>query len=923
MARRFFLAALFASAVFVSSHTAAGPLLDDLLNYPIIDQHVQSDEDKTEGLGLVTQGKAKWIELSKEQPLGQTFTLGPNAVVLWRVFTGICFWPDSWQEGESVTFTLYDSPNKKNKLYSRTLSFEQKWFKWDVPFDVHVKTKPGASFFFELTHNGGGDNKINVVSMLSDTYASGKPYVAGVPQEGFDLYFVVLAKQKPDRQANLKRLFGHFNLDYPAFSKAKTQYEKGNFDAAIKEILAAVGSRTQPDSLIPKPPEPGSLDLTLANQVCDEGKLFRNPSKRDVWIEMSPQTTWREVWPDSPDYVRQNDLFAELGRAYQATGDEKYARKLNELMADYIQDNASPFEGGMPGGKWVAMHMAWRTNDAWDGFGAAFNSKSLTDDVKIAWLEYWSRIGFFAEHKESGGNQANATADSLMAFAARFPEYSRSRHWFDFGFQKLSKNSLKIFRDDGGCVEPAMTYHGLSLITLLSGIDQAKNFGLEIPAELLKTAEKACAYTAYILKPDGQVPSLGDTDVEEFRPNVKKWNGWREGEVMQGYKRFGREDLLYIATLGKQGKRPDSASTAFPDTGHYILRSDWGGENGEGFEDARYLFFRAGKYGSHGHDDLNQITLYAYGRPLLIDPGRAKYGTPLMSELSKNRSHNVLLVDDLPMNHPMPRLDYWQSNPVADFVENSYINLYPGVNHTRAILFVRPNYYVMFDTAVADEPRKMGINFWLTPPDLTIDKTSATVHSNEPDGANILLQTVPPNEIIITERKGTIRKGREERSDIPVVTFWKNAKQNASWTTILYPYPKGANVPNLTAKTENGIVTIKLDCGTDYVYYNVGTEAAKSGIVSFDAKAGLIKTDADGKPVAAAIVGGSRAVFGKYQLINASVPVKYVSIQYLPDVVEVNCDSQAEGLRIAALGRKEVLVNGARKTVDGDYFNLN
>ncbi len=915
----FFLSMLF---FFASTRISqSGPLLEDLLNYPVVDQRVQ-EGNETEGLGLIVQGKAKWVELTKEQPVGQTFKLGPNADILWRIHTGICFWPDSWQEGESVTFTLYDSPAKQKKFYSRTLSFEQKWFKWDVPFDVHVKTKPGASYYFEITHNGGGDNTINIVAMPTDTYPNGNAYVAGIPKLDFDLYFVAISKPKGDKNANLERLISHFNLEYPPFSKAKSFYERGDYNSAIKEILNAIGSRSEPDSLVPAPPEPDKFDLTLADQVCDEGKLYKNPKKRDTWIEMSSQTTWREVWPDSPDYVRQNDLFAELGRAYQLTGNEKYAKKLNELMADYIQDNASPFEGGMTGGKWHAMHMAWRMNDAWDGFGAAFHSKSLTDDVKIAWLEYWSRIGYFAEHKESGGNQANATADSLMAFAARFPEYKRSSHWFNAGFQKLTENSLKVFREDGGCVEPAMTYHGLSLVTLLSGIDQARKFGLEVPAELLKTAEKACAYTAYILKPDGQVPSLGDTDVEEFRPDVKKWNGWRDGEVMQGYKRFGREDLLYIATVGKQGKRPNSASTAFPNTGHYILRSDWGGENGEGFEDARYLFFRAGKFGSHGHDDLNQITLYAYGRPLIIDPGRAKYGTPLMFELSKNRSHNVLLVDDLDMQHRMPQLHAWETNQVLDFVKNSYKDLYPGVDHTRAVLFVRPDYFVMFDNAISQATHNFGINFWLTPPDLTINQQLESVHSNEPNGANVLLQSVQPGANQIVQRKGTIQKRGENRDDIPVCTFVQKNASQASWSTVIYPYPAGAQAPVLKTRSENNISIIKNGENTDYIFYSITPTNGKAGIVSFEGEAGLIRADDTNLPYAAAICNGSRVTYGKHILIQAAYPVKSASVRYFHDTVEITYDESAQGLKIAALGRKKAVANGIVMEVENDYINL-
>ena len=80
---------------------------------------------------------------------------------LWRVATGICHWPDSWQEGETITFTLYDSPTKTKKLYSRTPRLRPQVVQVGCRVRYRLATKPGQEFYFELTHNGGGDNKVN------------------------------------------------------------------------------------------------------------------------------------------------------------------------------------------------------------------------------------------------------------------------------------------------------------------------------------------------------------------------------------------------------------------------------------------------------------------------------------------------------------------------------------------------------------------------------------------------------------------------------------------------------------------------------------------------------------------------------------------------------------------------------------------
>lgn len=901
----------------------AGPVLDDLLNYPVIDQKCPEDSIKEEGMGLVSQGRASFIALSKERPLGQTFRLGPDADVLWRLCVGLCHWPDSWQQGEEVTLSLYDSPARTNKLYSRTIGFDHKWFKWDVAYDLHLPTKPNAEYYFELTHNGGGDDKINVAYIASDSYSRGTAFVAGQPKSEFDLYFVAITKPKHSREENLDRFLSRFDMSRPEMSAAKSAAQRGDREGACAAILAWFEKHMKSADWIWRPDPKVKYDTSKMDKVCGEGRLYRDTDRYpEQWIPINDETTWREVWPGSAEYVRMNNLFADLGHAFAVTRDEKYAVKLDQMMADYMQDNASPFEGGMRGGRWVAMFQAWRLGDAWDGAANAIDSKGLTADVKLGWLDYWARMAHFAMTEHSGGNHANAVSEALMSFANRFPEYKDSKTWFEFAWTKLVSNSLTLFRDDGGCVEPAMNYHGFSLGNLKAGIETAEPFGVKPPPELTAKLEKAHSYTAYMLKPDGQTPSYGDTDCEEFRPNVKKWDGWRNDEAARGARSFGRPDLLYIATAGKKGTRPGFNSYRFPDTGHYILRSDWGAEKGEGFEDARYLFLRGGRFGSHGHDDLNEITLYAYGRPLLIDPGRTTYGTPLMYELSKNRSHNVLLVDELEMSHPDPTPNAWHTTPVMDCVDNTYVDLYPGVEHRRAVVFARPDYYIMFDRATADREHSFGINFWMPPPAAKIDQQKAGVRTNDPEGSNLLVQAIARRGVSISQRDGTLAQAGKPRSDIPVVTFWRKGVNAAEFATLLYPFPRQAEPEAVSAReftVENGLGCIVTSPRrTDIVAYcwKDGKAGLPGGVFSFEGTACLARV----QDKSFTLIGGRLLKLDGVTMASSKVTVPELCVEYGDEVVVVNCPASEPALEIATLGRKAAVVNGKTMPVSGSVF---
>lgn len=915
--------AIFALAVFaLAPAVQAGPVFDDLLNYPVIDQQCPQDPIKEEGMGLISQKRAKFIELTREQSLGQTFRLGPDAVELWRVCVGLCHWPDSWQEGEEVTLSIYDSPTKAKKLYSRTLGFDHKWFKWDVAFDVHAPCKPDTDYYLELTLSGSGDGRINVAYIDSDDYKRGRPYVAGQPKEDFDLYFVVITKPKRDRQENLKRFLSRFDMNHPSLAKAKAAMSTGDLDGACAEVLAAYSQLLRNADWVWRIKPGDKFDTSRMDKVCAEGRLYNNDEgKTGEWIPMTQmETTWREVWPGTAEYVRQNDLFSALGHAYTATGDEKYVRKLDELMADYIQDNATPYDGGMAGGRWVAMFQAWRLGDAWDGMAAALDCKALTDDVKLGWIDYWGRIAHYSITAHSGGNHANAVAEALMSFGSRFPMYADSKAWFQGGFDKLVSNSLTLFYNDGACTEPAMNYHGFSLANLTAGLDTARAFGLEPPAEISAVVEKALAYTAYMLKPNGQIPSYGDTNCEDFRPGPK-WNGWRKGEAWDAWRIFGRQDCLYIATAGRQGTRPSSDSYCFPDVGHYIMRSGWGGPNGEGFEDERYMFLRGGRQGSHGHDDMNEITLYAYGRPLLIDPGRTTYGTPLMYELSKNRSHSVLLADDIDrMNRVSAKVNSWHTTPVMDFVDNSYTDLYPGVDHRRAIVFVRPDYYVMFDIAAGTQSHDYGINFWLTPPALNVDEAGLSVCSTEPDGANVMLKVLCDGARL-TQRNGTIEFNDKVRDDIPVVTF-RRTGESAEFTTVIYPFTGEAdmdavNAQEISVDGGKGCI-VRSPVGTDIVIYSSGAAKARlpRNAAAFEGRAGLIRVNDS----SFAMVDGTLVELSGKKLARADAPVSELSVRYLPDVVEIACPKPEPTLQIASLGRTKALVNGREVTITANSF---
>jgi hypothetical protein len=213
-----------------------------------------------------------------------------------------------------------------------------------------------------------------------------------------------------------------------------------------------------------------------------------------------------------------------------------------------------------------------------------------------------------------------------------------------------------------------------------------------------------------------------------------------------------RADFRWLATDGREGIRPTETSHAFPWAGYYVMRSGWDA-------DARYLWFDGGPFGyGHQHEDKLQLVVAAYGKLLLVDPGNYTY------ERSKWRnyfidsfSHNVVLVDGQAqrrrgaardtyiVKEPLPAV--WKAAPAADYVEAVFDENFGGevkrnVTHTRAVLFVKPDFWVVLDTlqAVDGKPHTYDALFHF---DAKVKAEGLRAVTQNTDAANLTVAARP------------------------------------------------------------------------------------------------------------------------------------------------------------------------------------
>ena len=141
--------------------------------------------------------------------------------------------------------------------------------------------------------------------------------------------------------------------------------------------------------------------------------------------------------------------------------------------------------------------------------------------------------------------------------------------------------------------------------------------------------------------------------------------------------------------------------------------------------------------GNHGHMDALSIEMAAYGRPLIVDPGRYTYEENIEVDWRKafreTRAHSTVTVDNADQGiyqrkHPRARFKIVQPQPIATVIKHElrtepafvagevYSPNYSAI-HQRYIWFTRQRYWLVIDRMVnqQDTIHDYRLRYQLTP----------------------------------------------------------------------------------------------------------------------------------------------------------------------------------------------------------------
>jgi hypothetical protein len=377
-------------------------------------------------------------------------------------------------------------------------------------------------------------------------------------------------------------------------------------------------------------------------------------------------------------------------------------------MTAWVRDCPMPASSGnTPRSAWRTIETGIRAAQAWPELWYRFVlSPSMTDDALIDFLKAYADHGRHLMAFHTTGNWLAMEGNGLFYVGVLFPEFKDASAWRETAADWIYHELDNQVYPDGVQIELSSGYHHVSQSNFLGVFKIAQLNHVALPADFLKRLEKMYDFDVYGAMPDRDLPGVQDGGYYAVRRTLE-----------EAAKLFpDRQDFLWYATDGAQGKAPAEKSHAFPFAGYYVMRSGWE-------PDARWLWFDGGPFGyGHQHEDKLEIILTAYGRRFLVDPGNYTYErSKWRSYFIDSPSHNVVLVDGQSQHRRgQPRSEYvvkaplphvWESTPAYDYVEAAFDEDFAGdvkrnVSQRRAVLFIKPDFWVMLDTLTSHDGKQ-------------------------------------------------------------------------------------------------------------------------------------------------------------------------------------------------------------------------
>ncbi len=420
-----------------------------------------------------------------------------------------------------------------------------------------------------------------------------------------------------------------------------------------------------------------------------------------------------------------------LVRAFQRTGNDKYAGAFWRLVEDWRQKNPPNHGPNWKCGQEVAFRvMAWCFGLA--GFAGSAETTpgraaQLVHMIAVSGERIDTNIGYALSQNN---NHGISEAAGLFTIGVLFPEFKKAARWRRKGRRLLEKLALRLFYRDGTFAQHAMVYQRLALHVYIWAIRLGELNGTGFSQKVRHRLLTAVDFLYHMVDPyTGRVPNYGhndgscvlpldNCDYADFRPVLQA--GYY---LFTGTRVFPEgpwdEDLwwLFGEKAGTAPHRPRPQKNLAAQTGgYYTLHAG-----------RSMLFFRCGGYRHRPHQaDMLHVDIRWKGVNIALDPGTFSYHAPAPwhNALTGTRWHNTVNVDGRDQMERVgtflflpwirARVAGHRQTPVISYrlVLKSWARLKPRVRHERMIVQLPGEAWVVLDRLECRSRRKYVLH-WL------------------------------------------------------------------------------------------------------------------------------------------------------------------------------------------------------------------
>lgn len=531
----------------------------------------------------------------------------------------------------------------------------------------------------------------------------------------------------------------------------------------------------------------GKKSIAIADGIM-ENRIFLMNSL-DI-IEFTDKIDWNYEHPVSANtyklYIQCLNILGHLSDAYLETNNIKYLNKAYELLLDWIKFIRTDTTKNKY--KWVDHSVANRVINIIYFYTVSKEAVDVDTDLIVDLL---IEHGEFLENdKHYRPNNHGIMVDRALIYLSMFLKgYENSERWFQKAKLRIINAVYRDFSNKGVHLENSPSYHTMTR-RMFNELERfLKSSGMTLGKEVRQKLIQSNEYIKYIMKPNNELPIIGDTQVSKVRWIEKSYNSFHD-------------EAAGISILQNQAKVPD--------------QSTW------------CSFICGYSRDTHKHRDDLSFSLYHNGEDIFLDSGRYNYDNhdKYRQYFLSPKSHSTISIvnGDYQIEDPYKYRDVIKT---TDFLSNDNYDYVKGINKayngsylTRTLVYFKPNILVLRDFIESDEEKEVEQIFNLAP-SINIDdfttKTSFLTSDRNQVAIEQILTTdsierysgeLDTPRAIISEEFGKIKENTQ-------LVYKKKGKEVEFLTIISLDYNEKVFNKNINYDPNNQLLTIEVS-GVEY-----------------------------------------------------------------------------------------------------------